>query len=97
MSAGQRRAALHAARDVVATNWTTAKMRARLTCDVLDVKGQTGSAAPARFSDRIQRNDDWYLPYGTWPVGLALIACTTLAGIRVHRAGMYAASLGFSV
>lgn len=37
---------------------------------------------------RNQRNDDWYSLYGTWPLGLALSACTTLAGIGVQRAGM---------
>ena len=42
-------------------------------------------------------NDDSYSLYATWPVRLALIACTTSEGIGVHRAGMYAASLGFSV
>ena len=33
-------------------------------------------------------NDDSYSLYGTRPVRLALIACTTFAGIGVHRAGM---------
>ena len=49
------------------------------------------------FPNNQPGNDDLYSLYGTWPVGLALIACTTLAGIGVHRAGIYAASLGFSV
>ena len=42
-------------------------------------------------------NDDSYLLYGTWPVELASSTCTTLAGIGVHRPGIFAASLGFSV
>jgi monoamine oxidase len=42
-------------------------------------------------------NDDSYSLNGTWPVGLSATASATFAGIGVHRAGIFAARLGFSV
>jgi hypothetical protein len=56
-----------------------------------------GRARPLAFPVDQPGNDDSYWLYGTWPVELAAIACATLDGIGVHRAGIFAARLGFSV
>ena len=54
-------------------------------------------ARPLAFPVNQPGNDDSYWLYGTWPMELAAIACATLDGIGVHRAGIFAARLGFSV